>query len=91
MSKKKQTFSRILQYMRHEFRYITENYMTAVKKGAKVAEKDIKKTVEGRDQPVEDIVIHLFEGIKKGVLHAAKQMIDFGDTMVKQKEKSKKK
>ncbi len=66
--------------------------MTAVKKGANVAKKEIKETVGNRDQPVEVIVFKLFKAIEKGVLYAAKQMIDFGVNIVEQtKEKSRKK
>ncbi|MGP4039128.1 hypothetical protein ACTWP4_04350 [Gracilibacillus sp. D59] len=91
MPRENQAFSKVLKQIHVKFRYFTENYMTAVKKGANVAEKEIKKAVEDRDQPFEVIVIKLFEAIKKGVLYAARQMIDFGVNIVETKEKSRKK
>ncbi len=63
--------------------------MIAVKKGANVAEKEIKEAVKDRDQPFEVIVIKLFEAIKKGVLYAAKQMVDFGFKQTKDESRKK--
>ncbi|PWU69878.1 MULTISPECIES: hypothetical protein [Gracilibacillus] len=90
MSKNK-IFTEMLRFIRMKFRMFTENYKTAVKNGASVAGKDIKKAVEDRDQPFEEIVWKSFEAFKKGVLFAAKQLVDFGAEEVDpMKEKSNK-
>ncbi len=75
---KNKIFTEMLRFIRMKFRMFTENYKTAVKNGASVAGKDIKKAVEDRDQPFEEIVWKSFEAFKKGVLFAAKQLVDFG-------------
>lgn len=89
---KSQTFEKMFKAFQLRASYFSENYMRAVKKGANIAEKEILKAAEDRDQPVEVMARKLFKAIKLGVLHAAEEMLLFGINLIEQmKGKSNKK
>lgn len=92
MSMENQELSRIFREINLRFRSFTANYMKAVKNGAEVAQQEIIKAAEERDQPVNIVAGKLFEALKKGVQYAGEQMVESGaDIFEQMKTKSKKK
>ncbi|SES16213.1 hypothetical protein SAMN04487944_12124 [Gracilibacillus ureilyticus] len=78
MTKGNQSNSGMFQKIKLGFASFTGNYMDAVKKGANIAEKEIIKTMESRNSQSFDIgLLKLYGAVKKGVVHAMKQMVAF--------------
>ena len=92
MSMENQGFSRIFHEINQRFRYFVENYTTAVKNGAEIAESEIIKNVEDRDKAINISAGKLFEAIKKGVQYAGEEMVGSGvDIFEQMKAKSRQK